>query len=91
MKTVRLACLLIAGVLLLSNPDLLWADPTQCCKEFQQHCDDWCSQNGHGTGMITTCYGYGCMEECWCTGLCGGQYCEHEDPGGTWCPPCPEW
>ena len=87
MKRLRLFCLFVTFGLLFANPTLL-ADETECCSEFQQHCDDWCSQNGHGTGLITSCWGWECAEQCYCTGLCGGQHCGHDDPGGTFCAPC---
>ena len=88
MKRLRVFSMLITLTLIVAMPNLIFADEAQCCNEFQQHCDDWCSQNGHGTGMITNCWGWQCMETCWCTGLCGGQHCQHEHPGGTYCTPC---
>jgi len=87
MKRIRIFCLIGTMALLLENPDLLWAgEPKQCCDAFQDHCDAWCSANGHGTGLITACQNtLNCDEVCICTGLCGGVYCEHADPEGSYC------
>jgi hypothetical protein len=88
MRTIRLAALFVLGVLFVLNPKLVRADPTECCSRFQQQCESWCVENGHGHELITQCGGWQCLETCFCTGTCGGLQCEYTEPGGTYCAPC---